>query len=132
MQYNYDKLKGRIKEIFDTQENFANAINISSASVNYKLNNKKNFTQNEIFNSIKVLKLKEENIQEYFFTRKVEKNSININKEEEYKMEEMRKKVKEILFLLNGYSVSTAVDILKLAIDRLEVNSIVNVKKEEK
>lgn len=41
MQYNYDKLKGRIKEIFDTQENFANAINISSASVNYKLNNKK-------------------------------------------------------------------------------------------
>lgn len=25
-------------------------------------------------------------------------------------MEEMRKKVKEILFLLNGYSVSTAVD----------------------
>lgn len=83
MQYNYDKLKGRIKEIFDTQENFANAINISSASVSYKLNNKKNFTQNEIFNSIKVLKLKEENIQEYFFTRKVEKNSININKEEE-------------------------------------------------
>lgn len=82
MQYNYDKLKGRIKEIFDTQENFANAINISSASVNYKLNNKKNFTQNEIFNSIKVLKLKEENIQEYFFTRKVEKNSININKKE--------------------------------------------------
>lgn len=47
-------------------------------------------------------------------------------------MEEMRKKVKEILFLLNGYSVSTAVDILKLAIDRLEVNSIVNIKKEEK
>ena len=74
MQYNYDKLKGRIKEIFDTQENFANAINISSASVNYKLNNKKNFTQNEIFNSIKVLKLKEENIQEYFYLDKFPRN----------------------------------------------------------
>ncbi len=72
MQYNYDKLKGKIKEVFDTQENFANAINISSTSVNYKLNNKKNFTQNEIFNSIKVLKLGKESIQEYFFTRKVE------------------------------------------------------------
>lgn len=47
-------------------------------------------------------------------------------------MEEIRTKVKEILSLLNGYSVQTAEDILKLAIDRLEVNSIVNIKKEEK
>lgn len=47
-------------------------------------------------------------------------------------MDQIRAKVKEILFLLNGYSVQTAEDILKLAIDCLEDNSIVNVKKEEK
>lgn len=72
MEYNYDKLKGRVKEIFDTQENFANAINISTTSLNYKLNNKKKWTQNEIYNSILVLQIPNNEIINYFFTKKVE------------------------------------------------------------
>ena len=93
MQYNYDKLKGRIKEIFDTQENFANAINISSASVNYKLNNKKNFTQNEIFNSIKVLKLKEENIDilKIYFCPHNEKDHCHCKKPKPGMIEQAKK-----------------------------------------
>lgn len=47
------------------------------------------------------------------------------------RIEEMRTKAKEILFLLNGYSITTAEDILKLAIDKLESNSVVNIKREE-
>lgn len=70
MEYNYDKLKGRVKEIFDTQENFANAINISTTSLNYKLNNKKKWTQNEIYNSILVLQIPNNEIINYFFTKK--------------------------------------------------------------
>lgn len=77
MEYNYDKLKGRVKEIFDTQENFANAINISTTSLNYKLNNKKKWTQNEIYNSILVLQIPNNEIINYFFTKKVEQNSTN-------------------------------------------------------
>jgi len=72
MEYNYDKLKGRVKEIFDTQENFANAINISTTSLNYKLNNKKKWTQNEIYNSILVLQIPNNEIINYFFTKKIE------------------------------------------------------------
>ena len=73
-KYNYQKLKGRIKEFFGTQEEYAKSIGLSAASVNYKLNNKVYYTQNEIYNSIKVLKIPNNEIQEYFFTQKVEKN----------------------------------------------------------
>lgn len=76
MKYNYDynKLKGRIKEYYGTQENFAKSINLSTASLNYKLTNKVPFTQEEIYNSIKNLHIETNEIQEIFFTKLVEKN----------------------------------------------------------
>lgn len=46
-------------------------------------------------------------------------------------MEEMRKKAKEILAVLNGCSIDTAEDVLRIAKERLESNSVVNVKIEE-
>ena len=70
--YNYDKLNGRIKEKFDTQDDFAKAINRSPTTVSYKLNNKSNFTQDEISASIDALELTIEDIPLYFFTKRVE------------------------------------------------------------
>lgn len=81
-KYNYDKLKGRIKEMFDTQEKFADAINISVTTLNYKLNNKKPWSQNDIFNSIVALKINKEEIQEYFFC-KMSWEKLNIRTEKE-------------------------------------------------
>lgn len=71
-RYNYDKLNGKIKEVFGTQENFANAIGCSATSINYKLNNKSKFTQDEISKSVSALKILPEEISVYFFTEKVE------------------------------------------------------------
>lgn len=68
-KYNYDKLKGRIKEMYDTQEKFAAAISVSVTTLNYKLNNKKSWSQNDIYNSIIALKINKEEIQEYFFCK---------------------------------------------------------------
>ena len=39
IMYNYSKLKGRVTECFDTQENFANAMGMSRVSISQKLNN---------------------------------------------------------------------------------------------
>lgn len=72
MQYNYDKLNGKIREVFGTQDDFAKAINRSSTSINYKLNNKTKFTQDEISKSIEALHLLPEDIPLYFFNKKVE------------------------------------------------------------
>lgn len=68
MTFDYSRLKGKIKECFDTQKCFADALEISSASLSYKLNNLSYFTQSEILKSIKFLKIPSEKIEDYFFT----------------------------------------------------------------
>ena len=70
--YDYSKLKGRIKEIFDTQEAFALAVGLSARSITLKLSSARGWKQNEIMKAIKVLGLTEGDIQPYFFTVKVQ------------------------------------------------------------
>lgn len=67
MAFNYSKLKGRIKEVYNTQENFANAIGLSLTSVSNKLNNKIQWTQKEIDNACAALKIDDCEISSYFF-----------------------------------------------------------------
>ena len=69
MNWNYAKLRGRIKEIFGTQEAFAKAIGISSVSLSQRLNNVLEFTQEEIFNSCEVLNIPFTDMMSYFFTK---------------------------------------------------------------
>jgi len=76
--FNYDKLKGRIREVLGTQDKFADCLSISTTSVNNKLNNKVFFNQDEICKAIKYLKIKPEEIKEIFFTTTVEYNSTII------------------------------------------------------
>lgn len=76
IKYDYSKLKGRIKEYFETQENFANSLELSATSINNKLNEKRNenFTQDEIFYSIQRLNIQPNELIDIFFKEKVEKN----------------------------------------------------------
>lgn len=69
MNWNYAKLRGRIKEIFGTQEAFAKAIGISSVSLSQRLNNVLEFTQEEMFNSCEVLNIPLTDMMSYFFTK---------------------------------------------------------------
>ena len=69
MKWNYAKLRGRIKEIFGTQEAFAKAIGISSVSLSQRLNNALEFTQEEIFNSCAALNIPLNDMMSYFFTK---------------------------------------------------------------
>lgn len=65
--YNYDKLKGRMKELGFTQEKLAKEIGISPCSLNLTLNNRRNFRQEEIQKACTVLKLTANQIEPYFF-----------------------------------------------------------------
>ena len=62
--YDYRKLRGRIKEKYGTQSEFSN-----------KLNNIVDWGQEEIENIIIALEIPYTDIQDYFFTHIVEKNS---------------------------------------------------------
>ena len=74
-KYDYSKLKGRIRECFPTQSEFAQKLGISDTSLSNKLNNKTVFDQEEIEESIKIFSLNPEETIEYFFTLKVDKKS---------------------------------------------------------
>lgn len=74
MQFDYSKLLGRIRECGMTQESLAVAIGISITTLNLKLNNKAFFTQPEIKRICSVLEIGKDEIGEYFFILKVQKN----------------------------------------------------------
>ena len=73
MEYSYNKLKGRISEVFGTQERFAKEIGISPAALSARLNNITGFTQDEIAKACLALEIPAEQISPYFFTHIVQK-----------------------------------------------------------
>lgn len=77
MNFDYRKLKGRIKEYYDTQDNFAKALDIGRTALSQRLNNHINFSQKEIVKAYVLLNLSKEEIPEYFFTKQVQKNEQN-------------------------------------------------------
>ena len=74
MNYDYSKLRGRIVEYFGSQTNFANSLNLTKETLNKKLNNRVKFTQDEIRIMIDRLDIKKVEVEDYFFTIKVENN----------------------------------------------------------
>ena len=51
----YSKLRGRIKEVFKTQEAFAEAMGKNTVSISHKLNNKCDWTASEMAKACKSL-----------------------------------------------------------------------------
>lgn len=76
--YNYNKLKGLIKQYFSTQANFAKFLEIGTTTLNSRLNGETYFTQEEIDKCIKVFKLNTvEEIEETFFYKGITENRKN-------------------------------------------------------
>lgn len=72
MEYDYSKLIGKIAEKCGTKSNFAKQMGLSERTVSLKLNNKISWKQTEMAKAVKVLELKQTDIQAYFFKLKVQ------------------------------------------------------------
>ena len=68
----YAKLKGRIKEKYNSQIAFAKAMGMDPASMSAKLNNKTPWKREEIERACDLLEIPLEQMYIYFFTPKVE------------------------------------------------------------
>lgn len=68
--YDYSKLRGRIREIYGTQEKFADAMRISNTSISAKLNGKVEWTQDEMLAAAQCLDYRYDEIPMVFFTVK--------------------------------------------------------------
>ena len=73
MSFDYSKLRGRIREIFGTEEQFAKGLGFSTVTLSFKLNSKSEWTQQEINKACELLGLAREDIPEYFFKLVVKK-----------------------------------------------------------
>ena len=71
MRFNYAKLKGRIKEKYGKQEDFAKAIGLTPTTFSFKINGKAKWKQDEIVKAAKLLEISQDEIVEYFFNYKV-------------------------------------------------------------
>lgn len=67
----YSKLRGKIREVFGTQEAFAEAIGMNTVSLSQRLNGKLEWKISEIAKACEVLGIPLLENAEYFFTRKV-------------------------------------------------------------
>lgn len=69
----YSKLRGRIREVFGTQEAFAAALGINAATISGKLNGKSDWTRKEVEDACEALHIPLEEMHVYFFAPKVAK-----------------------------------------------------------
>ena len=69
--FDYDKLRGRIKEYFKTEGKFSEELGISSVQLSNLLNNKAVWDQILINKACMLLKILSIEIPVYFFTEKV-------------------------------------------------------------
>ena len=71
MFWDYSKLRGKIKEIYGTQDQFAEAIGIGRVSLSKRLNNQLEWTQEEMIKSCDALHIDYKDVPVYFFTKQV-------------------------------------------------------------
>lgn len=71
MEFNYQKLKGKIIEQFGTQYAFAHELGVSKQTLSKKMLNKSPISADEIYKWSHLLNINDNEIGDYFFKRKV-------------------------------------------------------------
>ena len=66
---NYSKLRGKIKEVFGSQDAFASAIGMDRSTLSLKLNGKSDWTRQEIEDACVLLHIPVVEVHAYFFTK---------------------------------------------------------------
>ncbi len=69
MDFNYEKLRGRIREKVRSDTVFAKRIGLSKTSLSLRLSNRLHFSQCDIYNSMRILQIPPEELESYFFDK---------------------------------------------------------------
>ena len=65
--FNYSKLRGKIREVFITENRFAKAMKMSAQTLSGKLNNCSRWSQDEIIMACLILGIPFEQIHDFFY-----------------------------------------------------------------
>ena len=69
--FDYSKLRGKIKEKFGSEIKLSKKMELSPTSISYRLNNKVEFSSSEMYKLITLLDVPGSEIKDYFFKEKV-------------------------------------------------------------
>ena len=67
MEFEFNKLRGKIREKFITEQNFAKVLNMNRACLSARLNRKTHWKLGEIQRIVELLDIKPGEIPSYFF-----------------------------------------------------------------
>lgn len=71
MEFDYSKLRGRIRETFGSEMAFADAMQLSRTTISMKLNGKYEWKTPQIVTACKLLEIPLEQSADYFFVEKI-------------------------------------------------------------
>lgn len=71
IEYDYSKLRGKIREMYGSETNFARAMQIAPSSLSRKLSNVAEWKGPEVYLACKLLSIAPEDVPLYFFTAKL-------------------------------------------------------------
>ena len=77
VKFDYRRLRGKIREVFETEAAFAEAMGLSRTSMSQRLNNAIEFSAKEILLACKLLGIPSEEIPYYFFATGVQKRELS-------------------------------------------------------
>ena len=77
MAFDFNKLRGRIKERFGSEKAFAEAMGMAPSNLSARLNGKIHWGSVEIRLACDLLKIPDDEVVAYFFTRKFDKIEPN-------------------------------------------------------
>lgn len=69
MHFDYIRLRARIREKLGSDVVFAARLGISKTSLSLRLNNQLHFSQRDIYNSMRILQIRPDEVGAYFFER---------------------------------------------------------------
>lgn len=72
--FDYSKLRGRIRERYGTESNFADALGIGRVSLSKRLNNALDFNRIEMLRACDLLEIPSQEMHAYFFAKEVQKH----------------------------------------------------------
>lgn len=67
----YAKLRGKIREVYGTQDAFSEAMGVSSVTISQRLNGKTDWKTNEIAKACELLGIPLKDVALYFFTPEI-------------------------------------------------------------
>ena len=70
MEYDFSRVRGKIREVYGSEKAFANAIGFDRCTLSSKLNGKSEWRRDEIEKACLLLFIPIEKVSEYFFCRK--------------------------------------------------------------